>query len=210
MRAAFAALPEEEFFIMRTSKFMLVPVAAAATLLAMPSQAQASGTQINVDLTGVQSFNGYSNALNTILTVNIGVGNFITGIGWDARVSTVGASYASEATITIRDTLAPFVANGYIDLDIFATSFSTGNFSDTLAVQKAPFTDGRIFDAGPVLADALGNVYIEFWESFNDSATGVDANWGGSLTLQVAAVPAPGALALLGLAGVVSRRRRRS
>lgn len=51
---------------------------------------------------------------------------------------------------------------------------------------------------------------LEFFESYDDVADGIDALWqvGSILTLDMTIVPAPGALALLGLGGLAIRRRR--
>ena len=54
--------------------------------------------------------------------------------------------------------------------------------------------------ASPTLSVWIGNGY---------GAAGTSGTWTGSITLLgVTAVPAPGAIALVGLAGLVGRRRR--
>ena len=67
------------------------------------------------------------------------------------------------------------------------------NFTTALAFTGNKAVDGTVW---------IGNGY---------GATGTSGKWTGTVTLHgvnVVAVPAPGALALLGLAGLAGRRRR--
>ena len=58
---------------------------------------------------------------------------------------------------------------------------------------------------------ADGILTMEFWESYNDHVGAADAKYtGGSVTIEYNEIPAPGALALLGLAGIAGTRRRRA
>jgi MYXO-CTERM domain-containing protein len=62
------------------------------------------------------------------------------------------------------------------------------------------FTTGINMAANPTQSIWIGNGY---------GAAGTSGTWTGTITLLgVTAVPAPGAVALLGLAGFCSRRRR--
>ena len=180
---------------------------AAAALLGIAGLAMAEGEAVVIDISGVESWDLEGDASNTILNVDLasavglpaGSPVTITGIGWDVTYETVGASWLSESTISFGDTLgAP---------SLFLTPSGTGapgiesNASDgilklvDLGLEDIPVTDGV--------------VDIEFFETFDDVADEVDGFYqtGSTLTLQV--VPAPGAMALLGLAGVAARRRRR-
>lgn len=56
-------------------------------------------------------------------------------------------------------------------------------------------------------------LHVQAFESFDDGGAGVqDAQFGAGsiLTFQYQYIPAPGALALLGVAGLIGTRRRRS
>ena len=57
---------------------------------------------------------------------------------------------------------------------------------------------------------ANGILRLEMNESFDDVADAIDANWlAGALFIGIAEIPAPGATALFGLAGLAGLRRRR-
>jgi xanthosine utilization system XapX-like protein len=49
---------------------------------------------------------------------------------------------------------------------------------------------------------------MSVWIGNGYGATGTSGTWTGTITLIGVNVPAPGAIALLGLAGLVGRRRR--
>ena len=71
------------------------------------------------------------------------------------------------------------------------TSIGTVNFTTALAFTGNKAVDGTIW---------IGNGY---------GATGTSGTWSGTVTLHgIDIVPAPGAMALLGLAGLAGRRRR--
>ena len=58
---------------------------------------------------------------------------------------------------------------------------------------------------------ADGILTMEFWESYNDHTGVADAKYtGGSVTFEYNEIPAPGALAILALAGIAGIRRRRA
>ena len=71
-------------------------------------------------------------------------------------------------------------------------------------------SSGFFASAGSVLvtngpAETLGEWRVEIFEDFDDS--GVDGFLNGSITINK--IPAPSALALLGMGGLVAGRRRR-
>ncbi len=69
----------------------------------------------------------------------------------------------------------------------------------TTSIGTVNFTTGIDMAANPTMSVWIGNGY---------GATGTSGTFTGTITLHGVSVPAPGAIALLGLAGLVGRRRR--
>lgn len=159
---------------------------------------------LTVDLSGVETWDAYASAFNTVMNINIGAGSHVVGLGWDVNQTSFGASWLSEMTISYENTAQ--------DAGVFLTPSGTG----------APGTSesnssGGILDlvglATPLdfFVDADGLLRLEFFESFEDVTGAAEGifNSGSSIQVQYIAVPAPGALAMLGLGGIVAGRRRR-
>jgi hypothetical protein len=124
---------------------------------------------VNVDISGVESWDLLDDPDNTILTEALGAGATMTGVGWDVTLTTVGASWLSEA-ITYFDGQ---------DLD------GSGLFLTVGVGNGAP--GSMSFDSGGVCLDLTdngipnipigndGNLYMQFFESFDDVADSADA-----------------------------------
>lgn len=173
----------------------------------------ASAAIVDIDVDGVESWDGPGDADNTILVVDLadalglagGSSVTITGIGWDVVISTVGASWLSEATVSFEGlvTVSPGAGNDAPG----SMAFTSGGLLD--------LTDNGIPDI--VLADGL--LTLEFFEGYDDVADAVDSVWGSSFLaagiLQVDAgatvVPIPAALPLFaaGLGSLLLGARRR-
>ena len=125
---------------------------------------------------------------------------------WDSYV-TIGALYANGS---------PFANNALLDIGIDFTNFNAGgdlagidngSWFVTPADAQGGESGGRVLigqftvigGSGDAIADLLGQVSLQ----------GKDANGETWQELGVSWVPAPGALALLGVAGLAGRRRRR-
>lgn len=143
------------------------------------SQTQNLGsTTLVLDINGEQSWDSLDAAANTVLAVPLGAGASMTGIGWDVNVTTVGGSWLSEARFYFDGSdhdfsglfLAPGIGNNFGG----SGSFSSGGILD--------LTDNGIPDI-PILGD--GNLYVQLYESFDDAAGAVDADYtaGSSLTI---------------------------
>ena len=93
-----------------------------------------------------------------------------------------------------------------------APLLQAGGFSDFGALERISWSNGASGDDGTTCIDAqdLATPVVPFSVSIgNGYASGGNGTWNGTFTLfGVNLVPAPGALALLGMAGLAGRRRR--
>ncbi|MFK7760099.1 MAG: PEP-CTERM sorting domain-containing protein [Phycisphaerales bacterium] len=162
---------------------------------------------ITVDISGIQTFDELGSTFNTVLGINIGGGSNVVGIGWDvnqlAGLDSGGASWLSEMTIGFGNTFDGILINlGTSGTDAPGTEAnSSGGIVDLTALT----TPLDFF----VAADGI--LSLEFFESFVDQAGAAEGEFlaNSTLTIQYVPVPAPGALALLGLGGIAAGRRRR-
>ena len=129
--------------------------------------------------------------------------------------ATVNATLNASTNYTYADDLCVYVAGsrlalgGELQCGGFTSLSATQRYSWANGSSDAPgtpvtgtvnFTTGINMTASPTLSVWIGNGY---------GAAGTSGTWTGSITLLgVSAVPAPGAIALVGLAGLVGRRRR--
>lgn len=149
----------------------------------------AMGTDLVIDVSGVESWDFQGDPDNTILNVFVGAGATITNIAWNVNLTTLGISWADENTMTF---------NG-------AQSVNPG-LGDAFTVSNANYAGSA---ASGIVLDGSGMLSIEFHEvGFDDNANAVDSFY-NSGTITISYVPAPGALAVLGLGGLVAGRRRR-
>lgn len=181
------------------------PMFSAAPQLNEPAPGQTMGyvRQGNTALfnvAGIPSFDGFGAAGNTVVNLNLGPGAIMNGVGWNVNLTANGASWLSELTVAFTDS-----AGGQ---GIF---LSPGAGND--APGTAQFSSGGVvkFNTVPlpdiVLADGI--LRMEFFEGFDDVAGQADGVWNsGNLTIQF--VPAPGAMALFGMGGLLAARRRRA
>jgi len=102
--------------------------------------------------------------------------------------------------------MAPPGSNGPIVIDVgFFASFQQQGLGLTLDIEDVPFggQQGNVFSDidDNIAALQQGNLYVNIHTSDFP---------GGEIRGQLPAIPAPGALALLGVAGVMTGRRRRA
>jgi len=96
-------------------------------------------------------------------------------------------------------------------------TFTGFNFSNLLAAQRYVWPNGASSAPGTsvsgtvtlITALNLTGSDLNVWIGNGYGAAGTSGTWSGTVTLHgVSVVPAPGAIALLGLAGLAGRRRR--
>ena len=129
---------------------------------------------------------------------------------------TVNATLNASSNYTYCDDLcvymdaAPLSLGGLLQVGGFSTLRATQRYSWANGGSDAPgtrvsgtvnFTTGINMAANPTQSIWVGNGY---------GAAGTSGTWTGTITLLGVNVPAPGAVALLGLAGAIGGRRRRA
>ena len=107
----------------------------------------------------------------------------------------------------------------YVDVLPLSTQglVQVGGYSDLGAQQRYFWPNGASADIGTAVSGQamfatgvnMGTPNLAVWVGNGYGASGTSGTWSGTITLHgVSAVPAPGAIALLALAGFVGRRRR--
>jgi len=160
---------------------------------------------ITLDLSGLTSWDLLGDADNLVMIVDGGpFAEFahVIGVGWDVSIETFGGSWLSETTIAVEnsDQSSSFFVGPGSGIDTSGTqSFSSGGLISLIS-------EGLDFHL-----NEDGDFRIELFETFDDNPDEIDAEFlaGSSIQIQYTIVPAPGAMALLGLGGLVSVRRRR-
>ena len=173
----------------------------AAAALASASMADVTYTMTNQTWTGFNFNEAYTAGSLT---------GTLTGASVNVTLNAaVNYTYANDLTVYIAGT--PLALGGMLQCGGFSNLGTApanrymwvgGNSSapGTTMNSTVNFTTGIDMAANPTMSVWIGNGY---------GAAGTSGTWTGTITLiGVNAVPAPGAIALLGLAGLVGRRRR--
>ena len=142
-----------------------------------------------IDISGAESWGFQGDPDNQVLEVFIGANATIYCIEWDLFLTSVGTSWADEATITLQGSVSINPAAG--------DSFTVTNANYQGSVQEM------------IQLDSSGILRIEFHEiGFDDNPGAIDAFYGPGSFLQVG-IPSPGTLGVMGLAGLAVCGRRR-
>jgi hypothetical protein len=179
---------------------LLAGVAAAA--LASASMADVTFTMTNTTWTGFNFTEAYAAGSLT---------GTLTGASVNVTLNaSTNYTYADDLTIYVAG--SPLAYGGMLQCGGFSNlqtapanryGWGTGASSapGTTMNTTVNFINGGVnMSANPTMSVWIGNGY---------GAAGTSGTWTGTITLiGVNAVPAPGAIALLGLAGLVGRRRR--
>ena len=172
---------------------------AAASLVSFAS------ADVTVTFTN-QTWTGFN---FTDLTAQFGgFSGTLTGVSVNATLNaSTNYTYADDLCVYVD--AAPLSTGGLLQV---------GGFSNLQAAQRVSWANGGSDAPGTALIDAKSVNAIVFSGSATDpiiwlgngyGASNTSGTWTGSITLVgVNAVPAPGALALLGVAGFAARRRR--
>lgn len=144
---------------------------------------------------------GFPNANAFVL--NLGGGNpvYVTGLGWNSSHTAYAPSWLSEFRVEFTDnptTTGVGVAASGTAGPGGPEANSSGGIVDLVGL-NLDFTIGD------------GNLLLTIWDTFNDFGGGVEGTVfaGSQWQLEAKVIPAPGAVALLGLGGLAAIRRRR-
>lgn len=183
-----------------------------------------TNTIINVDISGRNSWDlfavqpGPPSAFNEVVLVDLAAalglapGSTVTmvSIGWNTNQQVVTASsWLSEMRIYFDDNVAPNSSGLFLRPGAAVANNNGG--------AAANFNSGGQIDLSanniPNIVLPDGILRLDFHETFDDVAGAIDGTFLANSVLNIGVlevVPAPGALALLGLAGLAGSRRRRS
>lgn len=177
---------------------MLKPRAAAIAAISLAGIAQAGSFTVDVSGIGFYDFRGDPDN-TTILLPQLnypGCVVTITGVAWDVNLTTVGLSWADEATMA-------FVGDDIEIIPGFGDAFSVSNMN----------YQGVLNNLEIVLTLTSGALF-EFYETgFDDNPDALDAYFeeGSTITFYADYVlcPTPGSCAPLAAGLVLTNRRRR-
>lgn len=168
----------------------------ATGLALIASQASAGVFSEGIDLSGAESDGELGDASNTVISVDVDApdGFDVIGFGFVLSYEAFDPSWGSEARIDIESpdgTVFTFEGDGTAGWDDMPGIFVHGGDTDAF--------NGDTAD---------GTWTFTFYEDFDDG-TVPDGVYNQAFFV-IKAIPAPGALALLGTAGLLGIRRRRS
>jgi MYXO-CTERM domain-containing protein len=180
-------------------KTVLASAVAAAALVS------AASADVTVTFTN-QTWTGFN--FSDLSATFGGFTGTLTGVSVNATLNaSVQFTYADDLCVYVD--VAPLSTGGLLQV---------GGFSNLNAVQRVSWANGGSSAPGATVIDSKSVNAISFsgtsadatiWLGNGYGASGTSGTWTGSITLiGVDAVPAPGAIALLGLAGLAGRRRR--
>ena len=180
-------------------KTVLAAGVAAAALVS------AASADVTVTFTN-QTWTGFN--FTDLTTAFGGFTGTLTGVSVNATLdASVSFTYADDLCVYV-DAL-PLSTGGLLQV---------GGFSNLTALQRLSWANGGSSAVGTTVIDSKTVNAIAFtgtsadatiWLGNGYGASGTSGTWTGTITLiGVDAVPAPGAIALLGLAGLAGRRRR--
>lgn len=140
-----------------------------------------------------------SDLVGTTLTMNLlaGLGRW-NGSGFDASPSWLFASYGGQDATTTAGGSFSFLVTAGLDLHPEYTLAGAGGADPANGIYLASFT---VSASGLATSDV---VYAVFNLGMAEADHTAAAEW-----VEMNLVPAPGALAMLGISGLVARRRRR-
>ena len=173
----------------------------ALAVLAVSGLAVAASADILViDISGWVADGGYASGLSTSANYNLGVGTTIDAASYNVNWTAPSPSWSGELVLSLNDSIA-FVG-GFWDA---APGVGGGPGAEA---GSGPFGAAPGGVAGGPFVLTTGDLYVEIYDTFNDAGIDQIMGPGSTITIEYTPVPAPGALALLGVAGLAARRRR--
>ncbi len=201
-----ALIPIAAFSGIAAASPVLTDNDAQSLELGMDTQGTLAIATITLDLSGISTWDLFGDSDNVVMILEGGAeaaNSHVIGLGWDLTIDTEGLSWLSDPQIGVENSDASagaFVGPG-TGMDTDGTmAFSSGGIVNIVETG---------FD---FFLNADGQFRVEFFEVFDDVEDGVDATFlaGSEFKIQYTIVPAPGALALMGLGGgLVATRRKR-
>ena len=143
------------------------------------ASAQTRGTAApgaGYDTAGTESWDGIGSPNNTVIELNIGEGNVVTGASFDVSIMTSGnGSWCSEATVLMSNSDGEADPNGILLSPAASVSSTCDAGQEFSSGGVIDFGDNSLPDIQP---NADGILRLEFHESFDDVADDIDAFWG--------------------------------
>ena len=132
----------------------------------------------------------------------------LTGVSVNATLNaSTNYTYADDLCVYMDE--SPLSLGGLLQVGGFSNLNATQRYSWANGGSDAPGTPVTGTVNLATVIDMSRNPLQSIWIGNGYGAAGTSGTWTGTITLLgVTAVPAPGAVALLGLAGFCSRRRR--
>jgi MYXO-CTERM domain-containing protein len=132
----------------------------------------------------------------------------LTGVSVNATLNaSTNYTYADDLCVYMDE--SPLSLGGLLQVGGFSNLNATQRYSWANGGSDAPGTPVTGTVNLATVIDMSRNPLQSIWIGNGYGAAGTSGTWTGTITLiGVTAVPAPGAVALLGLAGFCSRRRR--
>ena len=170
-----------------------------AATLALAASSPVFADEVDINLTGWQTFGDFGDASNSNTTVNIGAGSLVTGAEWiNLGFVAHDPSWRSELVLSLNTS----DLSSWFDSTVSADD-SPGSYSGS-GTFPGPGSSGGPFS---VLAD--GDLYIETYEAFDDPEVSPNATIsGGTLRVFYTTIPEPSSLGLLGVGTLFLLQRR--
>lgn len=109
---------------------------------------------------------------NSQMMLPIGVGNALTGLGWEVTVTAHDPSWRNESRVAFRSSL-----DATTGLFITPLPGAANNSPGTGNSSSGGILDLAANSIAPVQADASGLLYLTWYESYNDPEVNPDATW---------------------------------
>ena len=131
------------------------------------------GDLLCVSFDGQESWDALDDSDNIVIDLDIGANNLLAGVGWDIGIASVGASWLSEATIQHSSSAGSADPNA-INLAVGAGEDASGDQDFSSDGTLLIFADNELPNVVP---GEDGILRLQLFESFDDVADAIDANY---------------------------------